>query len=83
VHYGEVVLGTIGAGNLKKLTAIGDAVNFASRIETLTKKTGTGFLVSEAAYVQVKEQVCIGKSICIEVTGKCGEHNLYEVIGIK
>lgn len=83
VHYGEVVLGTIGAGSLKKLTAIGDAVNFASRIEALTKKTGTSFLVSEAAYAQVKKQVCIGKSACIEVAGKCGEHNLYEIVGIK
>ncbi|MBI4743511.1 MAG: adenylate/guanylate cyclase domain-containing protein [Actinobacteria bacterium] len=83
LHYGEVVLGTVGARNLKKLTAIGDAVNFASRIEALTKNTGTNFLVSEAVYTQVKDQVCIGKSTCMEVAGKCGEHNLYEVVGIK
>src|SRR5574340_186223 len=31
VHYGEVVLGSIGAKDARRMTAIGDAVNLASR----------------------------------------------------
>ena len=32
IHWGEAVVGDIGAGKSKRLTAIGDAMNFASRV---------------------------------------------------
>ena len=83
VHYGEVVVGTIGATNMKKVTAIGDAVNFASRIEAANKQAGTKFLISEETYNQVKDQVqAVQKCISATLPGKSGEYTLYEVIGI-
>ncbi len=33
MHFGEVVVGTIGVADMTKVVAIGDAVNFASRIK--------------------------------------------------
>lgn len=83
VHYGEAVVGTIGAHNQKTETAIGDAVNFASRIESANKEAGTRFLISDDTYHQVKDQVVIGKTTRVSVKGKTGEHTLYEVVGLK
>ena len=83
VHYGEVVVGTIGVANMKKTAAIGDAVNFASRIEAANKEIGTRFLISEDTYQQVQDHVRVNRC-CIHVTlrGKSGEYVLYEVTGL-
>ena len=44
VHYGEAILGSVGFGEDKKFTIIGDTVNIASRIEAINKEAGTRFL---------------------------------------
>lgn len=81
IHYGEAVVGTIGARNRKTQTAIGDSVNFASRIESANKEAGTRLLISEDAFRQVSGQVQVGKTTRVMVKGKSGEYMLYEVVG--
>ena len=81
VHFGEVVVGTVGGTELKRLTAIGDTVNIASRIEAANKEAGTKLLISEDVYEQVKCDVAIGqKRLRVTLKGKSGEHTLYEVV---
>jgi len=46
LHVGPVILGEMGYGRATSLTAIGDVVNVASRLETLTKEFGAELVVS-------------------------------------
>jgi adenylate cyclase len=83
LHYGAVVVGSIGWGNYKRRTIVGDAVNFASRVESANKNAGTNFLISEDAYEQVGHEVEVNQCPPWEVRGKTGVFQLYEVVGTK
>ena len=83
LHFGQVVAGKLGSPGNKKMTVIGDTVNFASRIEAANKQAGTQFLVSEDTYSLVKTQVRIGRRVCLALPGKSGEYDLYEVTGLR
>ena len=48
LHVGPVILGAMGHGRTVGLTAIGDAVNTASRLEAATKALGCELVVSQA-----------------------------------
>lgn len=54
IHYGPVVSGTIGNQSRMEGTVIGDTVNTAARLETLTKKLKTPLVVSEAVITKMQ-----------------------------
>ncbi|KAA0695668.1 adenylate/guanylate cyclase domain-containing protein [Neorhizobium sp. P12A] len=47
IHSGLAVVGSMGYGNVKNLTAIGDTVNVASRLESAAKEFETELVLSE------------------------------------
>jgi adenylate cyclase len=47
IHVGPAVVGEIGYGQTRSLTAIGDTVNIASRLQTLSKTFGCELVVSD------------------------------------
>ncbi|MBF0153334.1 MAG: 2Fe-2S iron-sulfur cluster binding domain-containing protein [Magnetococcales bacterium] len=47
IHAGPVILGEMGYGTTRHLTALGDAVNIASRLEGATKELGVQLVVSD------------------------------------
>lgn len=48
LHAGPAIVGEMGAGQSVTVTAIGDTVNTASRLESLTKELGAELVVSRA-----------------------------------
>jgi adenylate cyclase len=82
MHFGDVVVGRMGHPRNMQYTAIGDAVNMASRIESAVKGTGASLLVSESVYSHVKDDVQTGIVTKAELKGKHGTHRLYEVVGL-
>ena len=48
IHVGPAIVGEMGYGAAVSVTAVGDCVNIASRLETLTKSFGAQLVLSEA-----------------------------------
>lgn len=82
VHCGFVVVGQVGAEEDQRLTAIGDPVNVAARIESVNKDLGSRLLISDEMYVRVRDRVRVGQQVCLELKGKQGKYLLHEILGI-
>ena len=62
------------------LTALGDVVNTASRVESATKEFAANLLVSEAVHGLVSGKVKSGRVLEATLKGKADTHKLFEVL---
>ena len=81
INTGQLMLGTIGGGNRMEATVISDAVNVASRLESLTKQHGVALLISEDTHRALRDKDryalrCLGRA---SFKGKEEQANIYEV----
>ena len=79
INFGKAIVGNFDTGMMSKISAIGDTVNFASRIETANKDFGTKLLISQSAYEEVQGLVKTHKMYRATLKGKSGEYVLYEI----
>jgi adenylate cyclase len=79
INFGKVIVGNFDTGMMSKISAIGDIVNMASRIETANKDFGTKLLISQSAYEEVRGLAGTHKMYRTTLKGKSGEYVLYEV----
>jgi class 3 adenylate cyclase len=77
VHYGEAILGTLGSAERREYTAIGDTVNFASRLCSLAKAGQVR--CSEDCFERVQEFFDGQAQEPVAIKGKSGTHVTYVV----
>lgn len=70
IHVGSAIIGEMGYARATSLTAIGDAVNAASRIEALTKEYGAELVVSEQVAIAAGVDLSAFPAHTVEVRGR-------------
>lgn len=81
LNFGRVIAGNIGSDEKMEYTVIGDTVNTASRMESMTKEYGTDLLIPAEIADRVKDRFVLKKLDSMKVKGKSAPIEVYTVQG--
>ncbi len=79
INTGSLMLGTVGGQSRMDSTVISDAVNLASRVETLTKEYEVSMLITHNTFIQLNDIYDLRLIDRVTVKGKSRMVTLYEV----
>ena len=83
LHQDKALVGHFGAPDRMNYTAIGDAINLASRLEGLNKQYGTTIIASDRVFEAAREHFDFRLLDWVAVKGKTGAIKIYELLGEK
>jgi len=82
INTGEALLGLSGSEKIMSYTAMGDAVNVASRLESNCAKIRRDLLISKATYDDVKKKIKVVEAGKISVKGRDEQIEIYEPVSV-
>lgn len=83
INSGYTFLGYVGSKNLMHYTAIGDAVNIASRLEQLNKSFNTKIIISQLTYEKVRQYVDVRALKKEHIRGRTEPVMIYDLISAR
>jgi adenylate cyclase len=81
IHTGEALAGNLGSARRFDYTLIGDAVNFAARLEGANKYTGTTILLSDDTAGRLGGKFLLRRLGAFKVKGKAKSVVIHELLG--
>ncbi|CAG9932240.1 protein kinase domain-containing protein [Candidatus Nitrotoga arctica] len=82
IHSGEVMICKMGGGSVIETTIIGDTVNIAARLQTMTKVLGWSIATSHSCASIAGGRFQLGRGSTVAMKGKTVQIQAIEVIGL-
>ena len=83
IHSDSVISGNIGFSKRMEFTAVGDGVNFSSRLEAATSQYGCDIIISTNTYQYCRDRVWVRELDYIHAKGKSSPVAIYELVGLR
>jgi class 3 adenylate cyclase len=83
IHQGEVLAGVMGNFELSKFAVVGDTINVASRVESLTRTHNVDLLITEVVKQKLDDRFILQEMKPMPVKGKEKPITTYFVEGMK